>query len=255
MRDDPFKTLGDFLKSRRQRMTAKGATRRARRTPGLRREEIAEAAGIGVDWYTRLEQGRGGRPSPATLDGLAAALQLDRTEAAHLRNLATPAPALPFAAETAPPTLSRMIAGFTQPAYVTGRRWDVLAANAAARELFGGFAGAGAPPNIVAFALTDPAARDLFEDWPAQARRMVAQFRVAYDAFAGDPAFDELVARLRTCPGFDGWWDAHDVRTAPAGVKRLRHPRLGWTAYEYSTFQGNEDPAVKLTVYTPVEPQ
>ncbi len=132
----------------------------------------------------------------------------------------------------------------------------MLAANDAALELFGGpFLAGGELPNIVAFVLTDPAGRALFgEGWEAQARRMVAQFRVAYDAFAGDPAFSELVARLEAeCPGFRGWWDAHDVRAAPTGIKRLRHAGRGWTTYEYATFQCNEDPAIKLTVYTPME--
>jgi transcriptional regulator with XRE-family HTH domain len=251
MRDEQAQAIGDFLKTRRQRLRPEGAARRARRTPGLRREEIAEAAGIGVDWYTRLEQGRGGRPSPATIDGLARALRLERAEAEHLRALALQPERPAFAPETPSPTLIRMIARFPQPAYLTGRRWDVLAANDAALELFGGFPGG--KPNLVAFVLTDPAARALFEDWPGQARRMVAQFRVAYDAFAGDPAFVELVARLRgACPDFADWWEAHDIRAAPIGVKRLRHPSRGWTAYEYATFQCNEDAAVKLTVHTPL---
>jgi len=257
MSDRLAQALGDFLRTRRRRLDPEGRpSLRRRRTPGLRREEIAEAAGIGVDWYTRLEQGRGGRPSAVVVDGLARALRLDRAEAEHLRKLAAPPLRDAFEPETAPPALARMIEKFPQPAYLTGRRWDVLAVNAAALDMYGGgFLEGGKLPNIVAFVLTSPAGRALFgEGWEAQARRMVAQFRVAYDAFAGDPAFAALVAELEAgCPAFRGWWEAHDVRAAPSGVKRLRHAARGWTTYEYATFQCNENPAVKLTVFTPAQ--
>ena len=220
MADTQAKAIGDFLRTRRRRLAPEGAASNRRRTPGLRREEIAQAAGIGVDWYTRLEQGRGGRPSPATVEGLARALRLDRAEAAHLGRLAAEPKRAAFPRETAPPALVRMIQGFAQPACLTGRRWDLLGANAAARELFGDFGGC---DNTLAYVLTTPAGRALFGDgWEAQARRMTAQFRVAYDVFAGDPAFEELVARLEAgCPGFAAWWEAHDVRAAPSGRKRL----------------------------------
>jgi PAS domain-containing protein len=190
------------------------------------------------------------------VDGLARALRLDRAEAEHLRKLAAPPLRDAFEPETAPPALARMIEKFPQPAYLTGRRWDVLAVNAAALDMYGGgFLEGGKLPNIVAFVLTRPAGRALFgEGWEAQARRMVAQFRVAFDAFAGDPAFVALVAELEAgCPAFRGWWEAHDVRAAPSGVKRLRHAARGWTTYEYATFQCNENPAVKLTVFTPAQ--
>jgi len=257
MSDRLAQALGDFLRTRRRSLDPEGRpSLRRRRTPGLRREEIAEAAGIGVDWYTRLEQGRGGRPSAVVVDGLARALRLDRAEAEHLRKLAAPPLRDAFEPETAPPALARMIEKFPQPAYLTGRRWDVLAVNAAALDMYGGgFLEGGKLPNIVAFVLTRPAGRALFgEGWEAQARRMVAQFRVAFDAFAGDPAFVALVAELEAgCPAFRGWWEAHDVRAAPSGVKRLRHAARGWTTYEYATFQCNENPAVKLTVFTPAQ--
>jgi hypothetical protein len=159
-----------------------------------------------------------------------------------------------FTRESAPAALEHMIQSFAQPACLTGRRWDLLAANSAARALFGEFGGC---DNTLAYVLATPAGRALFGDgWEAQARRMTAQFRVAYDAFAGDPAFEELVRRLEAgCPGFGDWWQAHDVRAAPSGRKRLNHPALGWTDYAYATFQCNEDPAVKLTVYTPLRDQ
>src|SRR5947209_3310356 len=154
MHDAQAKTIGDFLRSRRRRLEPEGEARGRRRTPGLRREDIAEAAGIGVDWYTRLEQGRGGRPSPATVEGLARALRLDGAEAAHLGRLAALPRRAAFVRETVPPALERMIRSFAQPAQITGRRWDLLAANDAARELFGDFGGC---PNILAYVMTTAA--------------------------------------------------------------------------------------------------
>src|SRR5260363_294432 len=125
--------LGDFLRSRRQKLTPKlnGAQAgRRRRTPGLRREEVAELAGIGVDWYIRLEQGRAVKPSSATIDALARALRLNRTEHAHLKALASNPLRKPFVREQVPAGLRELVQSLNQPAYISGRRWDVLAWNA-----------------------------------------------------------------------------------------------------------------------------
>ncbi|MEN3348316.1 MAG: hypothetical protein V7632_1951 [Bradyrhizobium sp.] len=115
--------LGDFLRSRRQKLTPKLvgiAIGRRRRTPGLRREEVAELAGIGVDWYIRLEQGRSVSPSTTTIDALARALRLSKAEHAHLRALAHDADRRPFVSETVPPAIRRAVESLNQPAYVTG---------------------------------------------------------------------------------------------------------------------------------------
>src|SRR3954452_23005837 len=134
--------LGDFLRSRRESLTPKSVglpTGRRRRTAGLRRQEVAELAGIGVDWYIRMEQGRATSPSINTIDALARALRLTKTEHAHLRALARNPDARAFTRETVPSPLERLIKGLNQPAYITGRRWDILAWNAAAIDLFGDF--------------------------------------------------------------------------------------------------------------------
>jgi transcriptional regulator with XRE-family HTH domain len=254
MRDDQAKSLGDFLKSRRERLTPENASRRSR-TPGLRREEVAERTGIGVDWYIRLEQGRGGRPSRATIDGLARALKLNRTEVNHLRGLAASPERPPFSIETPSPALVRVVAALSQPAYLTGRRWDLVYVNPAASELFGAcLREDGVAANLLAFVLTHPAGKELFgEGWEEHSRRMVAHFRVAYDAWSHDPSFAALVDQLRRdCPPFAVWWKTHDVREAPTGVKRMRHPKHGWRSYDYATFQCNEDAALKLTVHNPL---
>jgi transcriptional regulator with XRE-family HTH domain len=249
-------SLGAFLRSRRERLdpAALGlSTLRRRRTPGLRREEVADAAGISVEWYVKLEQGRAIAPPARTIDALARALKLDATDHAHLRRLAGNAPGIRFEREHVPPSLRRMVERMPFPAYLTGRRWDVLAWNAAAADLLGDF---GAMPvedrNILLFALTDPAAKALFgSGWSKEAKRMVALFRSTFDLFAHDPAFTALVARVRRgCAGFEGWWADHDIRTPSSGTKTL-HTAGGSCRYDYTSFQANDDPALKLAIYMP----
>jgi transcriptional regulator with XRE-family HTH domain len=249
--------LGDFLRSRRERLSPEAVGlngRRRRRTPGLRREEVAELAGIGVDWYIRLEQGRSVSPSATTIDALARALCLAKAEHAHLKALARAGDRRAFARETVPETIRCLVEGLLQPAYVTGRRWDVLAWNGAASALFGFDSMAEAERNILLLMLTGPAARRLFgASWAATAQRMVAQFRVSYDLWAGDPAFEALLERLRQdSPEFPGWWEAHDIRGTSAARKQLCHPAEGTGVYDYATFQSNDDPALKLALYTRV---
>ena len=228
---------------------------RRRRTPGLRREEVAELAGIGIDWYVRLEQGRGVRPSLATVDALARALRFNKAEHAHLRALARRGPRRAFVRESVPEAVRRLVAGLKQPAYITGRRWDVLAWNAAAAKALTDFGRLPeADRNLLLYMLTNPAARDLFgEGWAEEAKRMVAQFRPTYDLWAGDPAFGDLVERLREgSPEFARWWEVHDVRSrGTSGQKILNHPRRGPLRFAYVTFQSNDDPALRLAIYTP----
>jgi transcriptional regulator with XRE-family HTH domain len=135
MTDPRRSELGNFLRSRREKLTPKamGLTGgRRRRTPGLRREEVAELAGIGVDWYIRLEQGRSVSPSITTIDALARALRLSKVEHRHLQALTRSADRRAFVRETVPDNLQKLIESLNQPAYVTGRRLDILAWNAAA---------------------------------------------------------------------------------------------------------------------------
>jgi transcriptional regulator with XRE-family HTH domain len=256
MVDHKRREFGDFLRARRSGLTpeAVGLHRhRRRRTPGLRREEVAELAGIGVDWYIRLEQGRAVTPSVGTIDALARALRLTELERQHLRALAGAGGHRPFQTEAAPPALLRLLASLTQPAYVTGRRRDLVAWNAAADEVFGFGELAAADRNILVSMLTLPQSRALFGDgWAAEAQRMVAQFRATHDLWADDPAFVTLLRRLREgCPEFDAWWERHDVRGPVSGIKTLRHPTRGVIAFEHASFQVNDDPGLKLVIYTP----
>ena len=243
---DPNRSaLGDFLRSRRERLSPKVvglSSGRRRRTPGLRREEVAALAGIGVDWYIRLEQGRSVNPSVTTV------------EHAHLRALTRSGDRRAFVRETVPEAIRRLVESLKQPAYVTGRRWDILAWNKAAAEVFAFDRLAEEDRNTLICVLTKPASRRVFgAAWADEAKRMVAQFRATHDLWAEDPAFLDLLRRLREgCPEFAGWWSAHDVRAAAAGRKRLWHPKKGVLAFEHTSFQANDDPALKLVVYTAV---
>jgi len=255
--NEPRNELGDFLRSRRDRLTPKAVglpLGRRRRTPGLRREEVAELAGIGVDWYIRLEQGRSVSPSVATVDALARALRLSKIEHAHLKALTRVAARRAFVREIVPDALSRLVEGLSQPAYITGRRWDVLVWNKAAEEIFAFGQLAEEDRNILICILTKPMTRRLFgKVWNDQARRVVAQFRATHDLWAGDAAFVDLLERLRRgCAEFDGWWKAHDVRAPAAGRKQMTHPKKGVLRFEHASFQAEDDPALKLVIYTPV---
>jgi len=255
--DQKRRELGDFLRARRGRLAPESVGlpgRRRRRTPGLRREEVAELAGIGVDWYIRLEQGRPVTPSLSTIDALARALRLTELEHQHLRALAGGGGHRPFQPETAPPSLRLLLVSLTQPAYVTGRRRDLLAWNAAADDIFAFSRLAEDERNILVSMLTLPRSRELFgAGWADEAQRMVAQFRATHDLWAGDPAFVALLRRLSDgCPEFDAWWERHDVRGPVSGRKTLHHPTRGVIAFDHASFQANDDPGLKLVIYTPV---
>ena len=247
--------LGTFLRSRRAKLQPGDvglSAGRARRTPGLLREEVAQLAGISTEWYVRLEQGRTVSPSAATIDALAGALRLDEAERRHLRFLARGAERGPFVRETVPDALRRVVEGLPSPTYVTGQRWDVLAWNAAAADLLSDFGlRAVGERNILLFMFTDGEARRLFgAGWAEEARRMLSLFRATHDLWPGDPSFDGILERLRAgCTEFEPWWADHDVAMPRSGSKRL-HLRSGDAVlYEYSTFQANDDPALKLALY------
>jgi transcriptional regulator with XRE-family HTH domain len=249
--------FGHFLRSRREKLNPKAVglpDGRRRRTAGLRREEVAELAGIGVDWYIRLEQGRTVSPSAATIDALARALRLSKAEHAHLKALARDADRRAFVVETVPEPLRRLVDHLNVPAYITGRRWDVLAWNTAAEDIFAFGRLPEANRNTLISVLTNPNLKKLFgASWESEAKRMVAQFRATHDLWAGDPAFIDLLDRLRKgCREFGAWWEAHDVRNVRGGEKLLHHPRKGRLRFEHASFQANDDPALKLIIYTPI---
>lgn len=249
------KALGDFLRARRARLSPETLglkTIRRRRSEGLRREEVAERAGIGIDWYVRLEQGRAISPSITTVDALARALCLDETDHAHLRALARSKSRQQFAPEAVSADVSAVVRSLSEPAYIMGQRWDVLCWNEAAASLFVNFARVPEPDrNILRFMFLDSKAKALFgPGWTAQARRMIAQFRANHDLWSGDPAFQSLAAILTEgSPDFSDWWRAHDVRFPEAGAKTLYDggkPR----AFHHASFLVGDNPALRLVIYT-----
>jgi transcriptional regulator with XRE-family HTH domain len=248
--------LGAFLRARRERLApdlAPAGRGPRRRTPGLRREEVAELAGISVDWYVRLEQGRAVAPSRATVEALARALNLSGAERDHLRALARLDAGAPAAADTAvPAALRHVLDGIAQPAWITNRHWDLLGWNGAAGTLFGLDTLAPEERNVFVIMLTHPHARRLFGNgWAAEARRMVGRLRTVSDLAGDDPGFAALVARLDAgCREFAAWWRPHDVATAASGVKTMRDPVSGFVRFHYASFQPGDDPSLRLTIFS-----
>ncbi|MDT0266398.1 helix-turn-helix transcriptional regulator [Streptomyces sp. DSM 44915] len=235
---DSGRELGAFLRVRRGRVAPEsvGLTAgRRRRVRGLRREELAQLAGISVDYYVRLEQGRATQPSDEVLDALAGALRLDHVERRHLATLAH----RPRGAATAPPAaepppvrdeLRRVLAGMPGlPAVVLDERLDVLAWNALGGALFGGLDDPAARDrNQARFLFLDPAARRLFPDLRTRRGEDVALLRHAVGRYPEDARLAALVAELTERSGpFRELWEDGDVRRCTVGRKRFRHPALG----------------------------
>ena len=247
--------LGVFLRSRRSKLRPEEmglVAERPRRTPGLLREEVARLAGISTEWYVRLEQGRTVSPSPGTIEALGAALRLSGIERSHLRSLARGGTRDAYVRELVPEVLQHVVQGLSQPAYVTGQRWDVLAWNQGAADLLTDFALLAVEDrNILLFMFSDPKARHLFgSGWAGEARRMVSMFRATHDLWPSDAAFGELVERLRSsCPEFGVWWADHEVAAPSSGAKMLHGAGEAAVRFEYATFQANDDPSLKLALY------
>lgn len=253
--------LADFLKTRRARLSPEEAglpkgTRR--RTPGLRREEVAHLANVGVTWYTWLEQARVISPSEQVLEGIARALKLDRDERAHLFTLANRPMRLVNGSkeEIVGPELIRVLEAFEpNPAYVMGKRWDKLAWNRAMVAIFGD---SEALPhkerNTVWRMFTNEELRRRMTDWEGHAKHVLAQFRVSAGRYVGDPAFVELIEDLKEASlEFRRWWPRHDVKGNPEGRKELDHAIVGRLVLEHTTFQLHDDPDLKMVLFTPLQ--
>jgi transcriptional regulator with XRE-family HTH domain len=252
--------LGELLRSRRERLCPADVglpARARRRTPGLRREEVAQLANVSTTYYTFLEQGRATRPSPEVVDALAAALRLDPVEQRHLRDLAY-AVAQHHADE--PETLAEPVRRLVRrldphPTYVKGRRWDILAANASAVALFGGWDGnEHQTPNMLRWMFTDPAARDLYTDWSTEARGMLARFRAATAARPNDPAAHALLEEIRgVSTEARSWWQRHHVAPIGSGDKTLRHKIVGELRLEHAVLHVGGQPDQHLVTFSGLE--
>lgn len=253
----------DLLRSRRARLQAADVGFPAgfrRRTQGLRREEVAQLAGISTTYYTFLEQGRDLRPSRQVIDSLARALRLDDAERLHLHELVgdeRPTRSDDDAEEVVPAAVAALVDRLDpHPTYVTGRRWDVLAANRAARTLWADWPALPADRrNILWWTLVEPSARAVLVEWEMEARAQLARFRAAVARRPDDPRVQSLLDRLLAAsPEARQWWPRHDIAPLSSGVKRLRHPELGEIALQNVVLQWADDPELKIVTFAPAEP-
>jgi transcriptional regulator with XRE-family HTH domain len=243
--------LADLLRSRREALGPEQAGIAAvgrRRTPGLRREEVAQLAGVSAAWYTWLEQGRDVQPSAEALAAIARALRFSDEERAHafalagrlLRDVPPPPPS------AAPPLLQAVLDALTVPAHVSDRAWNVIAWNALMDRLLG--YSRRTERNTMMIVFGDPAFRAAFPGWSEEAAQLVANLRRASDEAPEDPAFDALVERLSAYPEFRRLWARHEVKRRGATRKEILHPELGRLVF---TSQGFVADAMRLVVLLP----
>ncbi|NHQ92637.1 helix-turn-helix transcriptional regulator [Janthinobacterium lividum] len=252
--------LAAYLQARRARLSPEdvglpGGGRR--RTPGLRREEVAALAGVGLTWYTWLEQGRDIGVSSVFLDKLAEVLKLDAAERRHLFLLAHARPPVEEGKTfcVVPPPVRRLMHELAHPAYVLNLRWDVLAFNAGADTLFGFGAHAASRRNLLWLLFTDPLLRARFTAWEEQAPLMLSSFRRDYARATQEADIHALVEELeKVSPEFKRWWRRHDVHAPCAGVRRLDVDGEQ-VAYEHTTLTIDADRHLRLVVYARQAPE
>jgi len=252
--------LGAFLRNRRERIAPEQIglpPSRRRRTPGLRREEVALLAGVGVTWYTWLEQGRDIHASPQVLDAIARTLLFDAPERAHLFTLAG-------AIDTRTPEECATLRPATQlvldrlepfPSLAVNGRYDLLAYNRAWATGLPQIEDV--PPedrNCLWLMFTHPQWRKTILDWEDTAARMVAQYRAAMAEHVAEPAWKDLLARLhRASPEFTEFWDRHEVQPPENRVKRVRHPEVGLLKLEYTYLWLEQRIGTRIITYTPAD--
>ncbi len=254
--------LAEFLSARRARLTPQDAGLQdpggRRRVPGLRREELARLAGVSVDYYTRLEQGRSPSASAAVLDALATVLQLNDAERQHLHRLAKPPTAQrrkrsrPQSVDPATFRLLELLDQTCSPAFVLGRRLDVLAHNRLAGALITEFRELPAKlRNQARFVFFDPHARELYADWAEVAADTVAMLRLDAGRYPDDERLSELIGELSIhSTEFRTWWSKHKVQRRTTGRKAYHHPLVGDLTVNYQALNPAGDPDQILFVYT-----
>jgi transcriptional regulator with XRE-family HTH domain len=249
--------LGNFIRAQRERVTPASiglVAARRRRTPGLRREEVAELSGLSTTWYTWIEQGRDVSMSPAALARLATALRLDRAQRVYLFELAgkrDPDPGASDIDELSEAVVA-CIAAIGTPAYILDRSWNARTWNAAAERLFTGWLDRPGDRNLLKFIFLRPGARSLICDWERRARRVVAEFRAQSGAHLDDPAIRDTIDQLRRLsPDFGQMWEQHGVLGREGGERTFDHPEDGFLRYEQVTFDLAGHADVKLTILVP----
>lgn len=249
--------LGDFLRARRLRLdpASFGFVPGRRRTPGLRREEVAQLANISPTWYTWLEQGRGGAPSREVLNRIAGGLRLTSPERDHLFILAFghPPETRLTASVDITPRLQRVLDSFAIPAIIKTATWDVVAWNFPAAVVLKDYGKLPADKrNILRMLFTDEDARQMQENWEGVAKLIVNAFRADAARVGPSDEIDRLVAELsQLSPEFHAFWQSNDVAGHGEGVKRLYHPQIGAITLEFSTFSVEGRPDLTLMVFNP----
>ncbi len=252
--------LAAFLRARREAVTpeqVKLPRGQGRRTPGLRREEVALLAGVSVTWYTWLEQGRRINASTDVLRAIGRALQLDDAGQEHLITLAQPTTSThPVASpDEVPSALRRLIEAFEPaPAYVLGPHWEFAAWNAAEARLYPPLETlTGIERNLIWVLFTGPGIQHLIVDWDLHARQALAEFRAATSAVRHDPEMVELIGRLHDASEeFRKWWPEHDVARFETRLRRFAHPKAGLLTFEYQQLAPVEWPSLRVVVQLPV---
>lgn len=255
-----YKELADFLKTRRAKILPtqvglSSATRR--RTPGLRREEVAQLAGVGITWYTWLEQGRAIHVSTPVIESLAKVLLLDKEERTHLYLLANqPLPVdIPGNQGTVSPILQHVLDNLTLcPSLVTDQRWNVIAWNKVACFIFGDLSKMNLrEQNIVWAMFTDRKYKQLFVDWNLHAKGLLGRFRATCGQYIEDSWLALFIEDLKKqSEDFNLWWPLHEIESNREKYKQLCHPTVGILDFEVSNFDISDNSGLKMIVHTPL---
>jgi transcriptional regulator with XRE-family HTH domain len=247
--------MADLLRNRRAKLTAGEAglpLRARRRTPGLRREEVAELAGISVALYTWLEQGRDVPVSRRTIDGVATALQLSLGERAQLHLLISREDV--DLREDVTPGLRLFVDALRGPAFVIDRGWDIVLRNAEAAAVFLGSTDLEERSNLLMDVFAEAKCAELFKDYDTVAQSVLAMFRLDYATRIDDPRTQELVERLRaSVPAFESVWQDHRVSEYPQGVREIDHPAAGTLLLAPSIHGVAESPGLRIMAFTAVD--
>lgn len=252
--------LAEFLKARRARLRPEDVglpPAPRRRTPGLRREEVALLAGLGVTWYTWLEQGRPINVSTQVLDAVARTLRLDRVEREHMYRLAEATPLRSWAgAAVVPDSVRDVLYGLDPlPAALINARFDVIESNEAHRDMFADWHSLPCVhKNLLWCCVTEPRAAKRFLNYDEEVPYLVARLRAAYGAHIGDPEWEEDIRRLADLsPEFAELWARHEVAEPAVRVQRFWHPRAGELTFARTELDVAAVPGLRVNIYTPVD--
>ncbi|WP_378955074.1 helix-turn-helix transcriptional regulator [Pelosinus sp. sgz500959] len=255
-----YKELGDFLKSRRAKILPSQVglpEGMRRRTPGLRREEVALLSGIGLTWYTWIEQGRPIQISSQILESLAKALLLDKHETRHLYTLAqhTPPVDFPICNDTVNTMLQHVLDNLEfSPAIILDVRFNVIAWNRATAKILFDYSKINVSKrNLLRIMFTNEEYKRTIADWEFAAQGMIACFRTFHAKFVGNPWIEDFINELRNeSKEFALWWSMHDVNKDEEIVKIINHPVLGQLNFEFTSYAIISDANLKLSIFTAI---